>query len=156
MTREANKIQLLLYGITVIVSLVILIDFIVPGKVFTEEVIEIEKQRQQYYNAGGNYHYSYKAITSKHHFSVSEGFAKSVQNKKIKYSVSFIFKEINSYSLLSSENSTIYSFRIVSGLILPLIVIITIAIAYRYKKKISTLIFVLQIILLANFIKLIL
>lgn len=156
MIREATKIQLLLYGITILASLVILIDFTLPGKVFTEEVLEIEKERQQYYNAGGNYHYSYKVITAKHHFSVSEGFAKSVQNKKIKYSVSLIFKEINRYSLLSSENSTIYSFRIVSGLILPLLVIFTIAIAYRYKKKISTLIFVLQIILLANFIMLIL
>ncbi len=150
-----NRKYIISIGITVIVSLVMLIDFTLPGKVFIEEVIDVEKKRQQYYNAGGNYHYSYKVITSKHHFSVSEGFAKSVQNREIKYSVSLIFNEINRHSLHSPENSTIYSFRIVSGLILPLIVIITIAIAYSYKKKISTLIFVLQIILLANFILLI-
>jgi len=155
MIRETNKIQLLLYGISLIASLVILIDFTLTGNVFTKEVIAIQKERQQYYNAARNYHYSYKVITSQHHFSVSEDFAKSVQNKKIKYSVSFIFKEINRYSLLSSKNSTIYSFRIVSGLVLPLLVIITIALAYLYKKKISILIIVLQIILLANFIILI-
>ena len=155
MTKETNKIQLFLYGITVIISLVILFDFILPGKVFTDEVIDIKKERQQYYNAARNYHYSYKVVTSKHQFSVTKAFAKSAQDKKVKYSVSLIFKEVNRHRLLSSENSTIYSFRIVSGLIFPLMVIITIAIAYRYKKRISTLIFVLQIILLLNLILLI-
>ena len=156
MTKETSKLQLLLYGISVILALVILIDFTLPGKVFIEDVIKVESQREQYYNAGGNSHHSYKVITSQHQFSVSEYFAKSIKNKKIKYSVSLIFKEINRHSLVSSKNSTIYSFRIVSGLALPLIVIITILIAYKYKKEIGILMFVLQVLLLANFIILIL
>ncbi len=154
--EKTNKITLWSYVITLIVALVILIDFTLPGKVFTEEVVNLEKERQQYYNAGGNYHYSYKLTTAKHNFSVSEDFAKSVQNKKIKYSVSLLFKEINRYSLLSSDKSTSYSFRIVSGLVFPLIVIFAMILAYRYKKKMSTLLFVLQITLLANFIMLLL
>ncbi len=156
MIGETNKVKLLLYPITLISALVIVIDFILPGKVFTEEIVNIEKEMQQYYNAAGNHHYSYTLITSKHHFTVSEDLAKSAENEKIEYSVSLIFKEINRYKLLSSEKSTIYSFRIASGLALPLIVIFTIIIAYKYKKRISILIFVLQIMLLANFIILIL
>ena len=152
MIKEADKKKLLVYGITLITAFVILIDFILPGKVFTEEIINIEKERQQYYNAARNYHYSYKVVTSKHHFSVSEDFAKYVQSQKIKYSVSFIFKEVNRYGLLSSKKSSIYSFRIVSGLILPLLVIFTIVVAYKYKKRLSILIFVLQVTLLANLI----
>jgi len=156
MTKETNKIQLLLYGITILLALVILIDFTLSGKVFTEDLIKVERNRETYYNAGGNSHISYKVITSKHQFSVSEDFAKSVENKQIEYSESLIFKKINRHKLVSSGKSTIYSFRIVSGLVLPLIVIITILIAYIYKKEISILIFVLQILLLGNFIMLVL
>ncbi len=150
MIEEADKKQLLVYGITLITAFVILIDFILPGKVFTEQVVNIEKERQQYYNAARNYHYSYKVVTSKHHFSVSEDFAKYVQGQNIKYSVSFIFKEVNRYGLSSSKKSSIYSFRIVSGLILPLLVIFTILVAYQYKKRLRVLIFVLQVVLFAN------
>ena len=156
MTKETNKIQLLLYGITIIIALIILIDFTLSGKVFKEDVIKVERNRETYYNAGGNSHISYKVITSKHQFSVSENFAKSVENKQIEYSESLIFKEINRHKIVSSGKSTIYSFRIVSGLVLPLIVIITILIAYIYKKKISILIFVLQVLLLSNFMMLVL
>jgi hypothetical protein len=156
MIENANKTKLLLYGLTLLTALVILIDFTLPGKVFTEEGVNIKKEREKYFNAGGNSHNTYKLITSKHHFSVSESFAKSVQNKKIKYSVSLIFKEINRYGLLSSKKSEIYSFRMASGLVLPLIVIFTLVIAYKYEDRISLLIFVLQITLLANFIILIL
>ena len=150
MIQETNRLKLLLYVITLIIALVILIDFSLPGKVFTEEVASIKKTRQNYYNAAGNYHYSYRVITSKHQFSVTEDFAKSVQDKKVEYSVSFLFKEINSYQLVSSDKSETYSFRIASGLVLPLLVIFTIIIAYKYKRRMSTLLFVLQIILLAN------
>lgn len=156
MIKETKKIMLLLYGMTIILALVILIDFTLPGKVFTENVIKVERNRETYFNAGGNSHISYKVITSKHQFSVSEDFAKSVENKQIKYSESLIFKKINRHKLISSGKSTIYSFRIVSGLVLPLIVIITIFIAYMNKKEISILIFILQVLLLGNFIILVL
>jgi len=152
MTKETNKIQLLLYGITILLALVVLIDFTLPGKVFTEDVIKVERKRENYYNAGGNSHISYKVITSKRQFSVSEDLAKSVENKQIEYSESLIFKEVNRHKLVSSEKSTIYSFRLVSGLILPLIVIITILITYIYKKEMNILIFVLQVLLLGDYI----
>lgn len=155
MTKERNKIQLFSYGVTLLVSLIILGDFILPGSIYTDEVIAIKKERQQYYNAAGNYHYSYKAVTSQHRFLVSEDFAKSAQDKKIKYSVSLLFKEINRYGLLSSKESMVHSLRIASGLILPLLIIGTILIAYKYKKRIGTLLFILQIILLGNLVLLI-
>lgn len=156
MNKGINKIQLVLYGLTIVIALVILIDFTLPGKIFTEDVTNVERNREKYYNAGGNSHISYKVITSKHQFSVSEDFAKSVENKQIVYYESLIFKQINRHKLVSSEESTIYSFRIVSGLVLPLMVITTILIAYFYKKELSILIFVLQVLLLGNFIMLVL
>lgn len=152
MTEETNKTQLLSYVITILLALVVLIDFTLPGKVFIEDVIKVERKREKYYNAGGNSHISYKVITSKRQFSVSEDLAKSVEKKQIEYSESLIFKEVNRHKLVSSEKSTIYSFRLVSGLILPLIVIIMILIAFIYKKEMSILIFVLQVLLIGNLI----
>lgn len=152
MTEETNKTQLLSYVITILLALVVLIDFTLPGKVFIEDVIKVERKREKYYNAGGNSHISYKVITSKRQFSVSEDLAKSVEKKQIEYSESLIFKEVNRHKLVSSEKSTIYSFRLVSGLILPLIVIIIILIAFIYKKEMSILIFVLQVLLIGNLI----
>lgn len=156
MIKEISKVKLFLYGLTILTALIILVDFTLPGKVFTEDIISIDKERQQYYNAAGNSHYSYKLITSKHRFTVSEDFAKSVEDEKIKYSVSLIFNEVNRYDVHSSEQSNIHSFRIASGLILPLIIIFTILIAYKYKKKMNTLLFVLHVVLLGNLIFLIL
>lgn len=156
MTKETNKIKLLLYGVSLLISFIMVLDFTLPGKNFVEDVVSIKKEKQRYYNAAGNSHYSYKLISPKHHFSVSEDFAKSVENEKIKYSVSLLFQEINRYSNLSSEKGSIHSFRIASGLVLPLIVIFAIFIAYRCKKKMSTLLFVLHVVLLSNLIFLLL
>ncbi len=156
MNRPGNKATLYLHAITLLAALVILIDFTLPGKVFTEDVINIKKERQQYYNAARNYHYSYKVITNEHQFSVAEEFAKLAKNQKnIEFAVSRLFKEVNWYRLLSSDKKAVYSLRIVSGLILPLLIIISLVVAYRYKKKISTLILILQILLLADLIFLI-
>jgi len=151
-----NKTKFLLYGISLLIALIIIIDFTLPGKVYTEEIIDIKNEREKYYNAGGNSHSTYKVITSKHQFNVSEDFAESAEKKKIKYSVSLIFKEINRYELFSSEKNEIYSFRMVSGLVLPLLVILALLIAYKYEDRIRILLFVLQITLLGNLIMLIL
>ena len=153
MNKHQHKLRVTLYATFVLAALVIIADFILPGRIINDEIIRVERERQQYYNAARNYHYSYKVITNEHQFSVTEDFAGLVQgHEKIEYSVSRIFKEVNWYRLLSSENRAVYSLRIISGLVLPLLTIISIIIAYRYKKNISTLVFVLQVLLIADMI----
>jgi len=152
MTTRSNKKMLWLYGITLVTSFIILIDFIIPGTAFVDEEVSITRNIEKYYNAGGNSHNTYEVITSQHQFSVSEDFAKLVSDQKIKYSVSLIFKEINRYGLYTSEKSEIYSFRIASGLVLPLLVIVALVIAYKYEGRINILLSVLQIVLLLNLI----
>ncbi|MEM6629117.1 MAG: hypothetical protein AAF694_05570 [Bacteroidota bacterium] len=156
MNKYQNTLRLSVHGIFVLAALVILIDFIIPGKVVNDEIIEVKSERQQYYNAARNSHYSYKVITRKHHFFVAEDFAKLVQgHEKIEYSVSRVFKEVNGYRLLPSGNRRVYSLRIVSGLVLPLLTIISILVAYQYKKNIGTLVFVLKALLIVDLIFLI-
>ncbi|MCA6074994.1 hypothetical protein [Fulvivirga sedimenti] len=153
MNDHQHKLRLSLYTTFVLAALVILFDFILPGRVVNDEIIDVKRERQQYFNAARNYHYSYKVITSEHQFSVAENFAQLVQDhEKIEYSVSRIFKEVNWYRLLSSENNSFYSLRILSGLVLPLLTIISILVAYLYKKNIGILVFVLQVLLVADLI----
>ncbi len=134
-------------------ALVIIVDFILPGSIINDEIINVKRERQQHYNASGNYHYSYKLITSEHQFSVAEDFVELIQDEeKIEYSVSRIFKEVNWYKLLSSENRAVYSLRIISGLVLPLLAIISILMSYLFKKNIGTLVLVLQVCLIADLI----
>jgi len=148
-----HKLRRSLYAAFTLAALGVLVDFASPGRIINDEIINVQRERQQYYNAARNYHYSYKVITSEHEFLVAEDFAElELVNEKIEYSVSRIFKEVNWYRLLSSENKSFHSLRIVSGLVLPLLIIISIFVAFRYKKKIGTLVFILQILLIADLI----
>ena len=151
-----HPLRLALYAICTLIALVIIADFISPGKVFNEEVIELQRERQQYYNAGGNSHFSYEVITGNHQFSVEEKFAKSdLEDKRIEYSVSQIFREVNWYRVPPAENKPFYSFRIASGLVLPLLSIISILIAFRFRMKIDLPVFILQVLLIVDLIYLI-
>ena len=153
MNDQQHKLHLALYATFVLAALVVIVDFILPGRIINDEIINVKSERQQYYNAARNYHYSYKVITSQHEFPVTEDFAQLVQDhEKIEYAVSRIFKEVNWYRLLSSENKSFYSLRIMSGLVLPLLTIISILVAFLYKKNIGTLVFVLQTLLIADLI----
>lgn len=150
-----NKTKLS-YTLFILLALVIVLDFVLPGITYTDKVVDIKKELQQYYNAGGNYHYSYRVFTTKHNFSISEEFAEKVQeNQKIQYQVSLLFEEINSYGLVTSERKSIYSLRALSGLILPLFTIIVLALGYKYESKMGVLVFVTQVLLLADLIFLI-
>ena len=153
MNDQNRKLQLFWYALFVVSALVIIADYIIPGSVFNDEIINVKRERQQYYNAARNYHYSYELITSEHQFSVSEDFVQLLHNKeKIQYSVSLIFKEVNWYKLLSSKHRDVYSLRILSGLVLPLLIIITMFVSYQYKRNFGILVFVLQILLILDLI----
>ncbi|KGO07900.1 hypothetical protein NV36_00370 [Dokdonia donghaensis DSW-1] len=129
-----------------------MLDFALPGKMYTEEVSRVQKKKQRYYNAGGNSHNSYEVVTPKHQFSVAEDIAKSAKGKSMSYTVSLLFQEVNSYSILPSQDRSIYSFRLVSGFVLPLLLLLAIGIKFRFKKDLSILLFVLQLLVVGNFI----
>ncbi len=156
MTKSRNKLRLGLYGLFVLASLIILTDFILPGRVVVDEIIDVKKEWQQYYNAARNYHFSYRVFTSTHNFSVTEDFAKEIQdNQQIEYTVSRIFKEVNRYRLLNSGNRETYSLRFLSGLVIPLLVIMVLGIAFKYESKMRVLVFVIQVLLIVDLIFLI-
>ena len=141
----------LAYILFIFLALVIILDFIFPGSAYTDRVVKVKKELQQYYNAAGNYHYSHRLFTTNHHFSVSEEFAQRIQERQeILYNVSLIFKEVNGYGLATSESKSIHSLRILSGLIVPLLAGIIMILGYTYESKVGILVFVTQALLLAD------
>ncbi|WP_047420159.1 hypothetical protein [Cellulophaga sp. Hel_I_12] len=156
MKKQEHQLKLLCYAISTLAALVILVDFVAPGSLVNDDIIEVQQVRQNYYNAARNYHYSYKVITNDHSFLVTKDFAAlELENKKIEYAVSPLFKEVNWYRLLDSEKKSYSSLRIVSALVLPLLALIAIFLAYGYHKKIGSLVFILQLLLLADLVFLI-
>ncbi|MEM9829209.1 MAG: hypothetical protein AAF944_01150 [Bacteroidota bacterium] len=150
---EKTKFSYILF---ILLALVIVLDFSLPGITYTDKVIDIRKELQRYYNAGGNYHYSYRVFTTKHRFSVSEEFAQIVQeNQEVQYQVSFLFEEVNSYRLTTSSDKNIYSLRFLSGLVIPLLTIIASVLGYKYRNKVGILAFVSQTLLIADLVFLI-
>ena len=55
-----NKTILILNSLFCLLSLVILIDFVWPGEVIHDEVLDVVTEEQKYYNAAKNNHYSFK------------------------------------------------------------------------------------------------
>lgn len=155
-TKHHIAFSNIIYSIFIIVSLLIVADFVLPGTSYTSKVIKINKELQQYYNAARNYHFSYKLFTNQHSFYIAKSFAQNLAvDDKISYSVSPIFKEINSCRKVNSDKNNIYSLRIISGLVLPILTILIMISALKYRNRISILTFVFQILLILNLIYLI-
>ncbi|OEK04358.1 hypothetical protein [Roseivirga misakiensis] len=151
MTKNQNKLQLTITGIFTLLALVILVDLALPGKFEMNEIVSINKSREEYNNAAGNFHYSYQIETSKHTFPVEEAFTNLVKPQDfVAYSVSRIFQEVNWYKVPRIGDEHTYSLRIVSGLVLPLLALSVFFIRYRFNKNMSTLVFVLQVLLIAD------
>ncbi|WP_245759831.1 hypothetical protein [Robiginitalea myxolifaciens] len=148
-----NSKQLLYIGIFGITALTILVDFVAPGTSYEKEIQEVRKTLQRYYNAGGNYHYSYKVITADHEFLIDEDLVKSaIKGQLVGYTISPIFSQTNWCRLPGSTQKSYHSLRLASGLILPLIFLLVLFISFRFKKRIGTLVFILQILVLADLI----
>lgn len=156
MAGEANRLLFLIRGITLAIALIIILDIAIPGERFTEDVLTPDVQTEEYHNAGGNSHKSYFVTTANHQFYISEEFAQSLNTEKVSYSVSFLFREINNYGLASSSKKFTYSLRVVSGLIIPLLLLLMYSIMHISKKPLSIVISVFQLLLLADLIFLIL
>lgn len=147
-----NKVFLVLFAIA---AVVILLDFALPGQEHIEKIESIRKTRQQTYNAARNFHYSYGLKTEHFYFPVSEKFAGTVEEKhSVRFRVSYIFKKVNIYESLESGQSGMYSLRLVSGLVVPILALIILTLNYK-RGKFQVLMLIIRILLLFDLIYLI-
>ncbi|MEM6261904.1 MAG: hypothetical protein AAGI38_05310 [Bacteroidota bacterium] len=151
MTDLLQKLGIFLQAACALVALLIIADFVFPGGITNDQVLEVIKKREDYKNAARGYHFSYKVITTGQEISVKEEFARLVHTgDTVEYSVSRIFNEVNWYKLDSSEDKSYYSLRLFTGLVLPALVLISLVAAYLFKKNGNTLVIVFQILLIAD------
>lgn len=130
---------------------VFILDYLIPGDSYTEKVTAIDKNLQRYNNAAQNYHFSFAVLTENHTFSVSEDFARQLnEGDEITFSVSPLFSEVNHYKHLKSETSESYILGIIAQLILPLLSLIVFTLGLKYHSKVGNLVFVFQVLLLAD------
>ena len=152
-----NKIANYFYIAFSFIAVIILMDFILPGEVVTDRIKFVNKKREQYTNAAKNFHYSYEIITNEDRFTVNEDFATIAKmDDEITYSKSRIFSEVNWYRLVHSDDKSHSTMRILTGMIVPLLVIVVMLIAARIERDISTFAFVVQVLLIADLVYLIL
>lgn len=92
MNNGRNSLSISIAYFFMLVSLLILTDFLLPGEGITDTVNKVKKEHQDYNNPARNSHFSYRVFTSTRDFSVSKEIASAVnENQKIEYSVSRIF-----------------------------------------------------------------
>lgn len=138
-------------GLIALMSLLIIVDYFFAADTFTEDVVGINRALEEYNNAGGNYHFSYRIQTRNFSFPVSEAFASQAQQaKQLSLEVSPIFREVNAYEIPQTGEKEVYGLRLLTGLLFPLLALLVMALGYRYKGKLSILIFVVALCAVAN------
>jgi predicted PurR-regulated permease PerM len=148
-----KKTQALTMALCAFLALIILIDYGFGGKSFVEEIVSVDTSLQKYYNAGGNSHFSFRIQTANYEVPVSESFASlAEEGQELKVEISPLFGEVNASEILKAGHKEVYSLRLLSGLLLPILTLLVLAIGYRYKEKASTVVFVMEALTVADFI----
>lgn len=148
-----KKAQAVIMALCALFALIMVMDYGLGGKTLVEEIIAINKSLEKYYNAGGNSHYSFSIQTENHDFPVPESFASLAKvGQELKIEVSPFFSEVNSSEILETEHKEVSSLRVLSGLVLPILVLLVLAIGCKYGRKVATLVFVMEAVTVANLI----
>ena len=150
MERDQHKIKVIVNAVFAILSLLMLVDFLIPGKVFESQTVKVFSKHQDYNNAGGNSHQAYFIRTDEHKFWVTRDFALLARDQQeLTYSISRIFKEVNWSYLPAAEVKHRGSLRIASGLVIPILLLIAVAVIFKLKKGLGIFFFILQVLFLA-------
>ena len=135
--------------VSIVVCLIIIADFALPGSPNTEEIINIKRETQTSYNAARRTHTTFQVITQNYEFYVDKGFAKGMEvGNPIDFKVSPLFSEVNNYTNSEGETSS-FGLRRTSGLWGPLVILLVMLLSFRFQG-IKMAVFIAQVLLLAN------
>ncbi len=145
------KASTIYHVVLIVVALIIIVDFSFPTTPMAVTVVDVKTTQQQYYNAGGNMHFSYSIITEDSSFSVSETFAREVQKKDtINVYRSIILNEVNAIKSTETDLQEIYSLRWFTGMIIPLVLLLLCIQKLIGIKRLNTVFLIAQIIFFMN------
>lgn len=148
-----KKAQKVIMGSCALLALIMIVDYSFWGKVIAEDAVAIKLSKERYFNAAQNFHYSFKLRTENHIFPVTENFASLTgEGQELHIEVSPFFYEVNWYENPEIGIKEVYSLRLFSGLTGPLIMLFVLALGFKWEEKISTLVFVIEAVAIANLI----
>ncbi|RMB57572.1 hypothetical protein EAX61_10645 [Dokdonia sinensis] len=148
-----HKVKVILIVVCGLLAVATLIDFDFDSGTFTEQIEGSDQKRQRYYNAGGNSHKTFKVYTNSFSIPVTKVFYKTIQEgDQVVVSKSLLFEEINKVENVRTTVSETHSMRYFSGLAIPILMLIVAGLAFKFKNKYETLIFVVCVLTIANFI----
>lgn len=134
-----------------LLALLIVADFGLPGSTHLSEVTDIEAKVEGHNNASGNSHYSYQVHTQEHSFYASEDFAENLKDgDSIEYRTSLLFQEVNRHGFLKEGGHHIYSLRWYSGFIIPLAVLAVLLFGWWNKEKVGMWANIAEVLLVAD------
>jgi len=132
---------------------VILIDFVAPKEEVETIVVDKTRVLENKQSVARNYYYAYYITTEEAVVPVSESFQKkSIAGDAVKITFSPIFNEVHRVTAVQRQESEIYSQRIFSGCILPLLGIGILGLGFRKGARVNTLVFATEVVLIINFI----
>lgn len=141
----------------ILISGVIIIDFLFPGEMVNDTVVKVERIRQSHHNASGNSHFSFTLVGEHHKFDITEDFANVIdENDEIRYSVSPLFKEVNRFKKVNATHASYFPLRVISGFVLPLLILLLFAAERIWNWGLKNLQMVLAILLVVDLVYLIL
>ena len=136
-----------------LLSVLVLIDFFWPGQQVSEVITYKSREIASKKNGFRDYYYVSDLSTENYVVRTTNELAETAEvGDPLVIEISPIFKEINEVDLPKAEASELYSHRIFSGLILPILVLMILEISYKKKYGYSTLVFVILVVFLVNFI----
>ena len=150
-SRDMLKVKKWLIYLTILGATLILIDSLLPGALVESTIIGVSVEEEFYNNAAQNSHNSYHVITEFNQFDINKERAGAFEKGQIiTMRLSLLFKEVQSYSIEKEEFSNLYTLRIFTGIITPMLILLFMGIALKFGSRVSTLTFVFQAVLIAD------
>lgn len=155
MDKEAlfSKVQLVFMVVMIGVAMAILADFEFTSKTITQKVDSKSSRLENRQSTGRNYYYATHIIAGDYRIPVSEDFADTTEKgHTLIFKKSLLFNEVNRVTNVDTGASEKFSFRWMTGCIIPLFGIVVFVLGIKRREKVNTLVFVAQVVLIINFV----
>ena len=148
-----GKAQLGFMIVLIGVAMAILADFEFSSETVTQEVTAKSNRLENRQSTGRNYYYATHLITGDYRIPVSEDFGDATKTgHTLTFNTSLLFNEVNKVTNVNTGDSEKFSFRWMTGCIIPLFAIIVLVLGIKRREKLNTLVFVTQVVLLIDFV----
>jgi hypothetical protein len=155
MDKEAlfSKMQLAFMMIMIGIAMAILADFEFTSQTITQEVDSKNYRLENRQSTGRNYYYAAHIQAGDYRIPVSEDFADNTEKgHQLTFNKSLLFNEVNRVTNVATGASEKFSFRWMTGCVIPLFGIVVLVLGIKRREKLNTLVFVTEVVLIINFV----